>query len=149
MACYKHPPRVARENIKHKNFYKFNGCMTDKNTGIGFYGFCCGGFIREDVLKIERKERVLEDEVIKNGFGHVLIPSDGIYKHLREVVEEKLSHPEHIRLGSPLFYDEMLSIILYTGTDVYRDLRTREVEGDYDHWKVLTTTLESALRYLG
>lgn len=61
----------------------------------------------------------------------------------------KLNCDEHVKLGRPLKYDEMLSIILYTGTDVYRDLRINEIEGNYDKWKIMSTTLESALKYLG
>jgi hypothetical protein len=105
--------------------------------------------LREKVLKIKRNEQILENEVIQNGFERVLHPTDGKYKHLSEVVKEKLKHPEHIKLGLPLYYDEMLSIALYTGTDVYKDLRDNEIAGNYEKWKVMSTTLESALHYLG
>ena len=124
--------------------------MRDKNTDKFFYAFCRGDLsLREKVLKIKRNEQVLENEVKQNGFERVLHPTDGKYKHLSEVVNEKLKHPEHIKLGSPLYYDEMLSIVLYTGTDVYKDLRDNEIAGNYEKWKVMSTTLESALHYLG
>ena len=80
----------------------------------------------------------------------MLEPSGWQYRNLREVVEEKLNHSEHINLGSPLSYDEMLSIILYTGsTEIFKDIRKEELIQNYSRWQVFTSTLESALYYLG
>ncbi|CAF1161344.1 unnamed protein product [Rotaria sordida] len=70
----------------------------------------------------------LVKELNDNGFDNVMKPADGPYGHLDEVVREKLQHPRHKFIGSPLNYQQMLSIILYCGTDAYADMRWDEIQ---------------------
>jgi hypothetical protein len=94
----------------------------------------------------------LVNELEKNGFGHVMKPTIGPYKSLYEVVDEKLEHPRHKRIGSPLSREQMLAIILYTDTDVYIDLRWDEIQHasipfneNQQKWPVLGKVLEEAI----
>lgn len=154
MAAYIHPPR--EERIIPEEYSTFRAhekieCKISRDK-IQFLTRDSNKFLqtREVLLDYHRDERALEDEVISNGYLHVLEPNGWQYRHLSEIVEEKLNHSEHVNLGSPLSYDEMLSIILYTGSsEIFKDLRKEEITQNYSRWKVLTSTLESALYYLG
>ena len=78
-------------------------------------------YTRKD-LGLSPSDKVLEEEVIKNGFERVLKTPKGI--PLSKIVDEKLAHPRHkalikfgqenpswrdYRSGLELCYDEMLS----------------------------------------
>ncbi|CAM4850863.1 unnamed protein product, partial [Rotaria magnacalcarata] len=78
--------------------------------------------------KIKISEGALVKELNDNGFGYVMKLTDGPYKHLDEVVQEKLQHPRHKSIGSPLNYQQMVAIILYCGTDAYADMRWEEIQ---------------------
>jgi hypothetical protein len=102
----------------------------------------------------------LVSELNKNGFGHLMFPNGGPYACLNDTVRDKLNHPRHIRMGSPLYHDQMLAIILYTDTPVYADLRLDEIRfcqqnpfqtGDDWHsqkWPIFGAILDSAIRLL-
>ncbi|CAF1272912.1 unnamed protein product [Rotaria magnacalcarata] len=101
----------------------------------------------------------LVKELESNGFGYVMNPTNGPYKHLDEVVQEKLNHPRHIRIGSPLSDEQMLAIILYCGTDAYADMRSDEIQytmqtfhwgeaAKKQKWPVFSNILDDAIRCL-
>eukprot|EP01083_Nonionella_stella_P047703 127676_1 len=98
--------------------------------------------IDRSTLKLSPNDRCVEDECDKNGLKRALYPTSGPYKHLREVVAEKMKHP---RCPKGICYDEMLSVLLYTGTDVYSDLIAANRKGDYSKWKYTYASLRSAL----
>lgn len=93
----------------------------------------------------------LSKEVRNNGFGRIL--TTGLY----ERVEKKLIHERHIQMGSPLLFEQMLAIILYTDTTLYAKLRWEEIQfsmqdvtADSEHvpkqrWPVFGRTLNSAI----
>ncbi len=64
----------------------------------------------------------LSNEVEKNGFQKILT-SD-----LYERVKEKLMDGRHIQMGSPLSFEQMLAVILYTDTLLYKELRWDEIQ---------------------
>jgi hypothetical protein len=64
----------------------------------------------------------LSKEVEKNGFGEMLTPN------LYERVKEKLIHERHTQMGSPLSFEQMLAVILYTDTPLYNELRWDEIQ---------------------
>ena len=82
------------------------------------------------------------EEVIKNGFKYDLClqcKENDECKHddysLLTVVDEKLNHVRHKRMGSPLHRYHMLALILYTGGDCNYDLCKSQRNGNYDKWK--------------
>jgi len=91
------------------------------------------------------------NEVKKNGFEQILT-SD-----LYECVEKKLIHERHIQMGSPLSFEQMLALILYTDTILYKELRWDEIQFsmqdvtiDSEHvpeqrWPIFGRTLNSAI----
>lgn len=93
-----------------------------------------------------RLQQGLEQEVERNGFGDALVCPDG--SPLSRIVSEKLAHPRHLAMRSPLTYEMMLSIILYTGCDCYSDLRQCQREGDFEKWRCFSTSLSSAINLL-
>ncbi|CAF1429616.1 unnamed protein product [Adineta steineri] len=138
----------VEENMKSKKFIsgferwepgKRSECRVSTNTG---------------------KDGDLVNELNKNGFSYVLHPIGGPYKCLSDVVRDKLKHPRHVRMGSPLNYDQMLAVILYTDTAIYADLRLDEIlfcqqnpfePGDNWHqqkWPIFGAILDSAIRLL-
>jgi hypothetical protein len=106
------------------------------------------------------KEGDLISEINQNGFGHVLLLKGEPYASLNDVAREKLKHPRHIKMGSPLNHDQMLAILLYTDTPVYADLRWNEIlfcqqnpyrwqEGWFSQkWPIFGAILDSAIRLL-
>ena len=65
---------------------------------------------------------------------------------LQEVAREKLHHPRHLEMGSCLEEEELLSILLLTGTQVGLDLiESHRKYRNYCKWRVLQTNLISAL----
>jgi hypothetical protein len=89
-----------------------------------------------------------------------LYPTEGPYECLNDIVRDKLKHPRHVTMGSPLNFDQMLALILYTDTDVYADLRWDEIlycqqnpiePGNNWHrqkWPIFGAILDSAVRLL-
>jgi hypothetical protein len=84
--------------------------------------------------------------------------TSGPYKSLNDVALEKLSHPRHQHMGSPLSHDQMLAILLYTDSIIYSDLRHHEMcyskqdfantdPGDLleKKWPILGCVLNSAI----
>ena len=68
---------------------------------------------------------------------------------MQEVAQEKLSHPRHIEMGSALEEEELLSVLLLTGTKVGLDLiYTHRKYRNYCKWRVLQNNLMSALKKL-
>lgn len=106
------------------------------------------------------KDGDLISEINQNGFGYVLQLKGEPYISLNDVAREKLKHPRHIRMGSPLSHDQMLAIILYTDTPVYADLRWSEIrfcqQNPYrweeswfsQKWPFFGMILDSAIRLL-
>jgi hypothetical protein len=103
----------------------------------------------------------LIQELESNGFRHVLDVTAGPYGSLNDVAREKLNHPRHRSMGSPLSHDQMLAIVLYTNTNVYTDLRRHEMEYSMQNfaetypkdllkkkWPILGRLLNSAIFFL-
>ncbi|CAF4902223.1 unnamed protein product [Rotaria sp. Silwood1] len=76
-------------------------------------------------------------ELEKNNYAHVMTLTSGPYKTLNDVAREKLRHPRHRKMGSPLFHDQMLAVLLYTDTDIEKP-----------KWPVLGSLLASAIWFL-
>ena len=98
-------------------------------------------------LRDEVASRTLEGEVRRNGYGYCLKIKEPMQSitTLRQIAEEKLQHPRHRELGSPLNLEEMLAVLLYTGTDCYADLRCSERDGDYRKWCRFASVLDIAV----
>ena len=62
-------------------------------------------------------------------------------KTLWDVAKEKMEHPRHKEMGMPLTLVEILAILLYTGTDVYRELRHDEML----YWREFTLDVQFEL----
>lgn len=95
---------------------------------------------------------LVEAELYKNGFEDVLWyddPDSGHKKCLLTRAGELMKCEQHKQLDSPLKFDEMLAVLLYTGSRVCGDMRDHENKGDYKKWRVVAATLEDALHYLG
>mmetsp|Transcript_46740 Transcript_46740/g.138064 ORF Transcript_46740/g.138064 Transcript_46740/m.138064 type:complete len:733 (+) Transcript_46740:79-2277(+) len=75
-------------------------------------------------------------------------PASTNFERLMQITDEKLRHPEHVRLGSPLEKDEMSAVLLYTSTKVQEDLRSSVLSGDYRRWARLRGVLEAAIQKL-
>eukprot|EP01084_Bolivina_argentea_P129758 229127_1 len=136
---YSHQPRVnhtSNNDWKQLKFVKAN----QGNAGITKYN--------KDHNTEATNNGELRNELIKNGYEYVLTPTCGSYKHLSEIVAEKLNHPIHKSFGSPLNIDEMLSIILYTGTDLHKVVRDTEVKQNYEKWKHFRINLSNAIHKL-
>ena len=153
-AIYKHPSRRDNAHIEKtldsKKFIsaplrvEFHHCN-------GMWAICDNLIhLRKKVIKFKNSselglnEKELMKEIKKNRFEWVmLIPKySGLFgivfskispvfeknpKTLWDIAKEKMEHPRHIEMGKPLTLVEILAILLYTGTDVYRDLRHDEM----------------------
>jgi hypothetical protein len=104
------------------------------------------------------KDGDLIRELQQNGRSSEMDIKSGPYKSLNDVAREKLNHPRHQQMGSPLSHDQMLAILLYTDSKVYSDLRHHEMcyskqdfaniqPGDLmkKKWPVLGCLLNSAI----
>eukprot|EP01084_Bolivina_argentea_P283870 486298_1 len=134
---YSHPARVGHGS---QNDWKELQFAAEGNGGNHYYS----------LYNVENKweKGKLTEEIVNNRYKYVLSPTSGPYETLSEVVMEKLNHPVHKAFGSPLNYDEMLSIILYTGTDAYKDLRNVEMNHNYQKWKHFRINLSNAIHKL-
>jgi hypothetical protein len=73
------------------------------------------------------KSGELKQELGKNGCSHAMIVTSELFTTLNDVAQEKLNHPRHQSMGSPLSHDQMLAILLYTDSIIYKDLRHHEM----------------------
>eukprot|EP01083_Nonionella_stella_P308181 1086191_1 len=62
-----------------------------------------------------------------------------------EIVEEKLKHPRHIAMCSPLNEAQMLALVLYTGCECNYGLCKSQRNGNYSKWKVFDKCLGYAV----
>lgn len=85
----------------------------------------------------------LETEAHIHSFGDVFTTLQGT--NLNDTVRAKLRHPIHLALGSPLSGEEVLAVILYTGTNIQPDFNKCHREGDFEKWKTLFHMLQTAL----
>ncbi len=105
--------------------------------------------------------------MIRNGFITDLLcklplPARIDLKNLKEkdldlfpimrIVENKMEHPIHKKMGQPLkgihMRHAMLSLILYTGCDSSYDLCASQRAGDYMKWKFFDASLWGAIDVL-
>ncbi len=64
-------------------------------------------------------------------------------------VDDKMTNtPQHLGMGSPLNWGEMLSIVLYTTCDCNYDLSKAMREDKGEKWKVFIDVLSSAITKL-
>ncbi|CAF1489424.1 unnamed protein product [Adineta ricciae] len=116
---YFHPGRrggtTIAENFGSKKFITaYQNWGVDLPKGVGLWN----GVVKEgDLIR----------ELEQNGFGAVMVVSSKPSKTLDHVAQKKLNDPRHKEMGSPLSHDQMLAIILYTDSDVYKDLRHHEM----------------------
>eukprot|EP01083_Nonionella_stella_P200796 735028_1 len=101
-------------------------------------------------------------EVINNGYKNDLFVGHGNdddtksndcsidYSHytIMQIVEDKLRHPRHKQLGSPLNKSQILALILYTGCDCNYDLCKSQRKGDYKKWQAFDYCLYKAISML-
>ena len=111
---------------------------------------------------IENTYEDLMAELMMNGFHSVM--GENSKKPLLEIAKEKMNHSRHIQIESPLSLVEILSILIYTGSDAYRNLRYEEMlfwNGPLQHnpervkdyyqneeerkWPILSYTLSKAI----
>ncbi len=108
----------------------------------------------------------LMKEVIANGFIDDLLygsltrdaPIDVLNLKMRDlktfqimrVVEAKMAHPWHKKMGDPLINKPafMLSLILCTDGECNYDLCQSQRDGNYEKWKIFDFCLDSAIRIL-
>eukprot|EP01083_Nonionella_stella_P231644 817854_1 len=148
---YRHPPRRNQNMLINENMHHF----VYKNQLV------------ESVEPVEDKQQYDETEEngIKNGYLQCLIQeviSNGFKRDLclneidfengryslLSIVEEKLKHPKHCKMGSPLDRGNMLALVLYTGCDSNYDLCKSQRNGDYKKWKWFDCCLWSATEFL-
>lgn len=95
---------------------------------------------------------LLIGEVLTNGYENDLLPYDdddesnhyGKYR-IFEILQKKMDHRQHKKMGYPLQEYEMLSIILYTRCDCNYDMTRSQLENDFDKWVVFDFCLASAI----
>eukprot|EP01044_Picomonas_judraskeda_P006392 COSAG03_NODE_635_length_6601_cov_165.858197_2_plen_217_part_00 len=90
----------------------------------------------------------LEEEVCANGFARVLNTGVAATPRLRDVAAQKKPCPQNQRpdgRGAIWNNAEILSILLYTGTDVQGPFRN-DMMVDAGRWPVLAATIERALK---
>lgn len=149
-SIYFHSGRRAGTTIE-ENFDSKKFMTAYQNWGVDLpkgYGFWNGVVKDGELIK----------ELENNGYGKVMTVASNLYKTMNDVAREKLSHPRHRKMGSPLSHDQMLAILLYTGTNVYADMRQDEMKyskhnfADVDpshiekpRWPLLSSLLTSAL----
>ena len=85
----------------------------------------------------------LLSEMQRNGCAEMLMTREG--NSLWEVVDKKLLHVVHQTMGSPLNEAEMMCVILYTGSDMYKDYRMAELRTMFDKWPVFSILLTQAI----
>ena len=78
---------------------------------------------------------ILEDEIHRNGFGDVLKTPNG--ESLVIVAYKKSRHPIHLALGLPLCEQEILAVLLYTGSCIQPDFNQCNREGNFQKWPAL------------
>ena len=80
-----------------------------------------------------------------NGFADVFTTPAG---HLWSIVVTKYGHPIHISLGKPLMKEEILALLLYTGSAIQSDFNESHRKGDFHKWKFLRHYLLAAVKKL-
>ncbi|CAE8710393.1 unnamed protein product [Polarella glacialis] len=85
-------------------------------------------------------------EVVNNGFESVFTCPDG--RSLRDIAAEKMDHPIHVMIGTPLRQCHIMAVLLYTGTDCQTDLHQCHRMGNFRKWPVFRAMLNTAIRIL-
>eukprot|EP01084_Bolivina_argentea_P041254 76118_1 len=147
---YRHPPRDT--NIKlsqdinslclNKRWSENKGIYHPTQQNKETYGYnIIDGYLKP-----------LIKEVIDNGFKRDLCLTDGDMTNnnysIMNIVKEKLNCVRHKQMGSSLNKSEMLSIVLYTGSDANYDLCQKQRNGDYETWKWFDYCLYNAIHKL-
>eukprot|EP01084_Bolivina_argentea_P236217 397244_1 len=159
LKMYRHPPRNDRQIKLSQNMHKFI-VVTNKQQNYPLYKPTwkdrypthpyhgtvihkqeTGGFFEE-----------LIREVINNGFKSDLClecgPNDEC-KHceysLLNIVDQKMNHIRHQKMGKPLRRDFMLSLVLYTGCECNYDLCKTQRNGNYKKWQWFDYCLHKAI----
>eukprot|EP01084_Bolivina_argentea_P294372 506479_1 len=147
MEIYRHSPRTMDIKLA-KNIFPFKFIQNEEKEGIPV--------LHETYKPTENDKKrywsdknnegwlkALIEEVITNGQKSDLEMNDG--ESLMVVVEDKLKHPQHIKLGNPLRKDQMLALILYTGCDSNYKMCAKQRDSDYDTWKWFDLCLYTAI----
>eukprot|EP01084_Bolivina_argentea_P202732 346329_1 len=148
---YRHPPR--KRYIKLSQNIRAFVMNTKNNQNSSLYYPTS-----EEMVIYHQKNRflfLLIEEVINNGFKSDLCLECGVNdecKHddfsILKVVDDKMDHIRHKKMGQPLKRDEMLALILYTGCECNYDLCASQRKGDYKTWKFFDWCLWNAISSL-
>ena len=151
---YRHPPRNNRQIKLSKNINSFIYNQNDEKNHELYKG------ASDDKKKYKYNKsdgyiNALIEEVIFNGYKYDLClkcSKNDDCKHseysLLSIVDEKLNHIRHKKMGYPLNRAHMLSLILYTSCDCNYDLCSSQRSGDYSKWKWFDYNLWWAIRAL-
>eukprot|EP00486_Rosalina_sp_Unknown_P014863 CAMPEP_0201594142 /NCGR_PEP_ID=MMETSP0190_2-20130828/191545_1 /ASSEMBLY_ACC=CAM_ASM_000263 /TAXON_ID=37353 /ORGANISM="Rosalina sp." /LENGTH=447 /DNA_ID=CAMNT_0048053629 /DNA_START=34 /DNA_END=1377 /DNA_ORIENTATION=- len=145
---YDHPPRIEQNmSMLPSNFNPFAFGNEDE-----------GKFVLQEKIDDAQKgldlEQKTENELLEllikeinnNKYGDDLKRNGG--KSLIDIAAEKLKHPRHVAMNSPLNKLEMLSIVLYTEANCNYDLCASQRSGDYKKWVVFDYVLNQACHKL-
>ena len=142
---YPHPPRTDRQIRMTEDVAKvIINTHHEQNRDI------CAQYIGHNSAL-----GALLSEVIVNGYKNDLFLSNTTeeeYKNdqytIMKIGDQKMNHPRHKALGSPLTRAQMLALILYTGCGCNYDLCKSHRSGDYEKWKWFDACLYKAIEAL-
>eukprot|EP01084_Bolivina_argentea_P044961 82753_1 len=145
---YKHPPRRRINLLENQEMFNINHSYID-NAGI--YTPTDDDYKVYDFTTENGFLRALLQECASNGFEKDLYLPDDDTKtdySIMKIVEDKMDHPRHKLLTSPLNKGEMLSVIMYTGCDSNYDLCKFQRMGNYKKWRWFDYCLWNAINKL-
>eukprot|EP01084_Bolivina_argentea_P285381 489370_1 len=147
LAIFAHPPRVDRKKSNlPQGFHSFVFNNDGKCKTSSFYRREARRDLHLSLKPENELLHLLMNEVKINNFGDDLVMPNG--HSLIEIVDEKLKHPRHIAMKSPLNKPLMLSIILYTGCQCNYDLCAAQRNGNFKKWVIFDYCLSCALTKL-
>eukprot|EP01084_Bolivina_argentea_P250788 420360_1 len=143
IAIYRHPPsKKTLQLSENLNAFHLNDYWVD-NVGL---------YYPNEMEKKAGFLALLINEVIENGYEQDLCFNLNEEKKdeyaIMKVVDEKINCMRHKLMGSPLSRAEMLSILLYTGSDCNYNLSKSQRNGNYHKWKWFDYCLYNAISKL-
>ena len=149
LRIYDHPPREQKKSYssKYHPFAFFEVSEIEKNWND--LEAKISEIQKKYDLKGKKESELLElliQEMKKNGFESNLNRSKDV--SLIDIAKQKLKHPRHIAMKSPLNVVEMFSIVLYTEAMCNYDLCKSQRSGDYHKWIVFDYVLDTAISKL-
>eukprot|EP01084_Bolivina_argentea_P285387 489380_1 len=147
LRIFGHPPRM---NLSYHPF-KFVSGYVDENIMYNYAEIVPQIQEAQAGLKLDQQteDKLLElliNEIKNNGFANDLNRNKN--KSLLDVAKEKLKHPRHIAMKSPLKLVEMFSIVLYTEASCNYDLCKNQRDGNFKKWVIFDYVLDQAITKL-